>query len=109
MRNKIKVVNKLIFETVITFLPFTITYLLLGNWLSGVNDFGRAYEEPWNPNIRYGWIEFDTFGEEFASYTFEVVHVFWIVLISVILLILIGKLIHVGLVKLIENRMNLKQ
>lgn len=104
MKNKIKVVNKFIFETVITLLPFTITYLLLGNWLSGVNDFGRYYEEPWNPNIRYGWIEFDTFGEGFASYRFEVVQVFWTVLISAIFLIVIGRLIYVGLMKTRTNK-----
>ncbi|WP_212921516.1 hypothetical protein [Ornithinibacillus bavariensis] len=108
MRNRIKVV-KLLFEIVITLIPFTITYLLLGNWLSGVNDFGRAYEEPWNPNIHYGWIEFDTFGEGFANYSFDVVQVFWIVLVLAIFLILLGKLIHVGLVKLIENRVKLKK
>ncbi len=109
MKNKIKVVNKFIFETVITFLPFTITYLLLGNWLSGVTDFGRYYEIPSNLNIRYGWIEFDTLGEGFANYRFEVVPVFWTVLISAIFLILIGKLIYVGVAKLIETRVNIKQ
>ncbi|MBD8027870.1 hypothetical protein H9636_14550 [Ureibacillus sp. Re31] len=36
MKNKIKVVTQFFFETVITLLPFTIIYLLLGNWLSGV-------------------------------------------------------------------------
>lgn len=108
MKNKIKVVNKFIFETVITLLPFTITYLLLGNWLSGVNDFGRYYEEPWNPNIRYGWIEFDTFGPGFKNYSFEVSHVFWGVLISAILLIFIGKLIYIGLMKIRTNKAKIK-
>lgn len=109
MRKKIKVVTQFFFEAIITLLPFTITYLLLGNWLSGVNDFGRYYEEPWNPNIQYGWIEFDTFGQGFADYRFEVVQVFWIVLMSAILLIFIGKLIYVGLVRFIDNRVNIRQ
>ncbi|MEK5393581.1 hypothetical protein NSQ59_25060 [Margalitia sp. FSL K6-0131] len=109
MKNKVKVVNKFIFETAITLLPFTITYILLANWLSGVNDFGRYYEETWNPNIRKGWIEFDTFGQGFKDYSFEVSYVFWGGLISAILLVLIGKLIHLGLLKLIESRVNIKQ
>lgn len=118
MRNKIKLVNKLIFETIIIFLPFTITYLLLGYWLSNVTDFGRAYmipsgvtdfREVYGSVVKQGFIEFDSFGPGFKNYSFEVSHVFWGGLISAILLVLIGKLIYIGLVKLLENRVNIKE
>ncbi|KQU09013.1 MULTISPECIES: hypothetical protein [Bacillus] len=117
MKNIIKVVNKFIFETAIILLPFTIVYLLLGNWLSGITDFGRTYvfssdvtnlREVYGTGVKYGWIEFDTFGQGFKNYSFNVSYVFWGGLVSAILLVLIGKLIHVVLVKLLVNRVNIK-
>lgn len=117
MKNKIKVINKFIFEVAIILLPFAIVYLVLGNWLSGITDFGRTYvfssdvtnlREVYGTGEKYGWIEFDTFGQDFKNYSFDVSHVFWGGLISAILLVLVGKLIHVGLVKLLMNRVNIK-
>ncbi|SFX69433.1 hypothetical protein SAMN04487921_10937 [Bacillus altitudinis] len=117
MKNNIKMINKFIFEVAIILLPFAIVYLVLGNWLSGITDFGRTYvfssdvtnlREVYGTGVKYGWIEFDTFGQGFKNYSFDVSHVFWGGLISAILLVLVGKLIHVGLVKLLMNRVNIK-
>lgn len=117
MKNKIKVVNKFIFETVITLLPLCISYILVGMWLSDVTDFGRKYVVPsgvtdprevYGSVVKYGWIEFDTVGPGFKSYNFEVSHVFWGVLISAILLVFIGKLIYIGLMKIRTNKAKIK-
>ncbi|MEC1543728.1 MULTISPECIES: hypothetical protein [Bacillaceae] len=117
MKNIIKLLNKLIFETAVILLPFTVVYLMMGNWLSGFTDFGRSYvfpsdvtdfREVYGTGVKYGWIEFDTFGQGFKNYSFDVSYVFWGGLVSAILLVLIGKLIHVVLVKLLMNRVNIK-
>lgn len=108
MENKIKVINKFILESIIIFLPFTITYLLLGNCLSGATDFGRHYEIPWNPHIRYVSIEFDTFSQNIRDYSFEVSRVFWGGLISTILLVLIGRFLARGITRVIEKRIRMK-
>ncbi|VXA96179.1 hypothetical protein [Bacillus altitudinis] len=117
MKNKMKVVKKFILESIVILLPLCISYLLAGMWLSNVTDFGRTYvfpsdvtdfREVYGTGVKYGWIEFDTFGQGFKNYSFDVSHVFWGGLISAILLVLIGKLIHVGLVKLLVNRVNIK-
>ncbi|MED5224142.1 hypothetical protein [Bacillus safensis] len=118
MENKIEVVKEFFLESLVILLPLIISYLLLGMWLSDVTDFGRAYVLPsgvtdsreiYESVVKYGWIEFDTMGQGFKNYSFEFSHIFWGGLISVILLILIGKLIHVRLSKLIGNRVNIKK
>ena len=110
--------NKFFLETIITLLPLCICYILLGIWLSDVTDFGRAYVIPsgvtdfreiYGSVVRQGFIEFDSFGPEFKNYSFEFSHIYWSGLISAIFLVLIGKLIYIWLVKLLENRVNIKQ
>ncbi|AUS12904.1 hypothetical protein [Bacillus subtilis] len=117
MKNKIKGINNFIFEVAMILLPFAIVYLVMGNWLSGITDFGRSYvfpsdvtnlREVYGTEVKYGWIEFNTFSQGFKNYSFDVSHVFWGGLISAILLVLIGKLIHVALVKLLVNRVKIK-
>lgn len=118
MKNKTKVLNKFLLESIVVLVPLTIAYLLVGKWLSHITDFGRAYvfpsgvtdiREVYGSVVKYGWIEFDTYGQGFKNYSFEVSYVFWGGLISVILLVLIGKLIYIGLVKLLVHRVNIKQ
>lgn len=118
MKNRIKVVNTFLLECLIIFLPLCISYIILGIWLSAVTDFGRAYiipsgvtefREIYGSVVRQAFIEFDSFGPEFKNYSFEVSHIYWSGLISAIFLVLIGKLIYIWLVKLLENRVNIKQ
>ncbi|GFM12045.1 MULTISPECIES: hypothetical protein [Bacillaceae] len=118
MKNKIKVVNKFILESIVILLPLCISYLLAGMWLSNVTDFGRTYvfpsgvtnfREVYGSVVKYGWIQFDTLGQGIKDYNFEVSKVFWGGLISVILLVLIGKLIYIGLVRLLEKRVKIKR
>lgn len=108
MKNNFKKVIKFFLEMVITLLPFIVIYSLFCNWLSRANDIGRFYEKPWNPKIKYVYIEFDTFGENFVNYQIDVQELYWIVLISAISLIIIGKLIHLCGLKIIKNRKDLK-
>ncbi|MBR0622138.1 hypothetical protein NLY50_17215 [Bacillus sp. RP12] len=117
MINKKRVVNQFFFESMVILLPLSIVYILVGTWLSSITDFGRTYvfssdvtnlREVYGTEVKHGWIEFDTFGQGFKNYSFDVSHVFWGGLISAILLVLIGKLIHLGLVKLLGNRVNIK-
>lgn len=83
-------------------------------WLSKVTDFGRIFvvpsgtdfKEVYGSAVKYGWIEF---GQGYKNYDFEVAKIFWGGLISVILLVLIGKLIYIGLVRLLEKRVKIKR
>ncbi|MEK4090132.1 MULTISPECIES: hypothetical protein [Bacillus] len=117
MKNKIKVVIKFILETIVSLLPLCISYILLSMWLSNVTDFGRTFvvpsgtdfKEVYGSAVKYGWIEFDTLGQGIKNYNFEVSKVFWGGLISVILLVLIGKLIYIVLVRLLEKRVKIKR
>lgn len=127
MKNKIKVVNKFIFETVITFLPFTIAYLLLGNWLSELLKTGKKYVDDaylFTDNfIFYRNIDSDgvfTGKHILSTYTphywheghglyldsFEIntFDIFWIGLFVSIFLIVIGRLLALGMMKIIAKQ-----
>ncbi|MGN7311552.1 hypothetical protein ACTHQ4_10690 [Alkalicoccobacillus gibsonii] len=117
MRNKIRIVNRFILECIVILLPLIIVYFLMGIFLSKVTDFGRGFVFPsdasllevYDSRLQYGWIEFDTFGQEFKNYNFEVIHVFWGGLIASILLIVIGRILALGLKSIIAKRLISKE
>ncbi|GIO28061.1 hypothetical protein [Ornithinibacillus bavariensis] len=134
MKNKIKVVNKFIFETVITFLPFTISYLLLGNYLSRVSNYPKGYEN--DPNFLYEVIIYfrnlndegaftglQMLASETPWYWYEdlyilpndlglhqidILEVFWIGLILSFLLIIIGRMLALAVMRVIAKRVKIK-
>lgn len=94
MGNKLRI----LLEILLSFLPFAIAYLLLGQFLSGVQDFGRFYEKPWSPRIQYAWLEFEILSENFSSHTFSVVKVYWIGLLLSFVVIVIGRILAVSII-----------
>lgn len=100
---KNRVLNKFILESIATLLPLCVTYFLLGMWLSDVTDFGRYYTDP-PTALTYGWIEFDTLGQGFKNYSFEIAKLFWIGFILAVLLIILGRLLTLGVIKIMAKK-----
>ncbi|MCR6097183.1 hypothetical protein HXA31_03055 [Salipaludibacillus agaradhaerens] len=128
MRKKIKVVNKFILGTVITCLPFSVFYLLLGNWLSEHLNKGKTYvDDPYlftdnfifyrnigstgvitgqhilSTDTPHYWHEggHSLLLDSFQISTFEI---FWIGLLVSIFLIVIGRLLALGMMKIIAKQ-----
>lgn len=108
MEDKIKLIYKFVLENIITLIPLVITYLFVAQWLSDVDDFGRTYST--NPDLDGGiWMAFHTLNSsgraiEMTQYEFNLFQMVWSVIISSVVLIVIGKLIYLGLMRIVRNR-----
>lgn len=78
-------------------------------WLSHITDFGRAYvlppdvtnlREVYGSVVKYGWIEFDSYGQGYKSYNFEFSQIYSAAIIFSVFLIVLGRLLALGVMNL---------
>ncbi|MDU1847139.1 MAG: hypothetical protein E6778_16520 [Niallia nealsonii] len=94
-----------IIEMLIIASPLGVAYLVTGMWLSGITHNSDGASARMYGNI---WVEFDKiFQGEFLStttYNFEVIQVFWCLVIASFSLVLVGKIGYVLIKQNLKKR-----